>query len=50
MNKRDIFSELTESFAALQDERAGKLTLRRVQMAFRQRLRFRPVAPPKRFI
>jgi putative transcriptional regulator len=28
MNKRDLFSELTEGFAALEAQRTGKLTLR----------------------
>lgn len=32
MGKRNIFSELTEGFDALQAERKGKLTLRRVHV------------------
>lgn len=32
MKKRDLFSEIAEGFAALQQEREGKLTLRTVQV------------------
>lgn len=32
MEKRDIFSELTEGFDALKAQREGKLTLRQVQV------------------
>ena len=32
MTKRDIFSELVESFDALKSEREGKLTLRQVKL------------------
>lgn len=40
MTKRDIFSELMEGFDALEQERAGKVTLRKTYRRIPKRLFF----------